>query len=122
MLRSFSEVSTPMQSSLKKGMGLYIYPLEVRDRAKEDFPTLTAEADYFYLKNLLVTAYRISAVKGKVEERKEINREVRRNFSAILRCGRLKKSYKLFSCLVFLRIERPVKALGSLLGIKKAGI
>ena len=114
--------STSRSTFSKKGMGLYIYPLEVRDRAKEDFPTLTAEADYFYLKNLLVTAYRISAVKGKVEERKEINREVRRNFSAILRCGRLKKSYKLFSCLVFLRIERPVKAFGGLLGIKKAGI
>ena len=114
--------STSRATFSKKGMGLYLYPLDVSELAREQFPTLTAEAEYYYLKNLLVTAYRISAVKGSVEERKDINREVRKNFSKILRCRWLKKSYKLFSCLVFLRIERPVKSLGNLLGIRKAGL
>ena len=114
--------STSRATFSKKGMGLYLYPLEVSELAKEKFPTLTAEAEYYYLKNLLVTAFRISAVKGRVDERKEINQEVRKNFSAILKCRWLKKSYKLFACFVFLRIERPVKAVGNVLGIKKAGL
>ncbi len=114
--------STSRATFSQKGMGLYIYPLEVYNSCLERFPSLHSEAEYYYLKNLLVTALRISAVKGKVEQRKYINRIVRKNIFKILKCGRLKKSYKLFALFIFFHIERIANRVGKALGIRKAGL
>ena len=114
--------STSRSKFSERGMGLYLYPLGVRNMCRESFPELSSEADFYYLKNLLVIALRISAVKGRVEQRKHINAEVRKNISNILRSGRLKRSYKLFALLVFLHIERLANAVGKILGIRKAAL
>lgn len=114
------EGSTSRSAFNERGMGLYYHFKDVAERCKTDFPQLFQEADYLYYKNLLVLACRIARVKGKVTQRKLINKEVRKGIRVILKDRRQKKTYKILACAIAVGLERPAIRLAEAMGLRLA--
>jgi len=112
------EGSTSRSSFSPKTMGLYYNFKEVQEKSNEMFPQLKKEADFLFLKNLIVLSYRIAQEKEIPAERTLINGEIRKNFAKIRRCEYLKDTYKLFAVSVKMHIERIALRIGCLLGFK----
>lgn len=109
--------STSRSGFNPKGMGLYYHFRDVSLRCKKDFPQLAVQADYLFLKNLLVLAYRIACVSGNLPQREVVNSEVRKNFKHIIAGKCMKRNYKVLAWAIMLRVERPVMKFAQMLGI-----
>ena len=110
--------STSRSTFSHKTMGLYYNFKPVYDLCQRDFGEFENECDYFFLKNLLVLAYRIAIASPIPNERKEINALIRKNKKTIFENKYLKKSYKLFALTIVLRIERLAMKLCTMFGIR----